>query len=83
MATEQRKVPVSRRALIGRINRRLKDDDLCLKVTRGEGRARQELGEYYVINVRYGCVTWANVDLESEGREHGALREWEELRNDE
>ena len=82
MAKQLAKVPISRRALIGRINRRLRGDDLCLKTTRGEGRARRELGEYYVINVRYGGIVWANVDLESEGREHGALRDWEELRED-
>ena len=41
----KQKVPVSMRAVIQRINRKLTDDDEVLKTTRGE-RARFDLGDY-------------------------------------
>jgi len=48
--TQRQKVPITMRALIQRINRKLRDDDTMLKITRGE-RWRHDLGDCYVVNV--------------------------------
>jgi hypothetical protein len=49
-----------------------------MRVTRGT-RARFDLGDYYVINVRISGVVAKDIDLEDLGRETEALRPWERL----
>ena len=71
-------VPVGKRALIARINRTLKKDDEMLKATRGE-RARSDLGDYYIIDVRGNLILHKDVDLEDLGRELGVLKGVEHL----
>jgi hypothetical protein len=73
------KVPVTVRALIARINRKLKASDEVLKATRGEGRARQEFGDFYVLDFNRNAVMQKNVDPEQLGRELGVLKPWEEV----
>lgn len=72
------KVPVSERALIQRINRKLKADWRQLKTTRGV-RAREDLGYFYVLDTRRNFIIDHHVDLETFGRVLGALAESEEL----
>lgn len=76
------KVPVSERALIGRINRKLRDRDPSetevLRKARGS-LAKSQVGEFYVINASRGSLLQAHVDLESFARELGALQPFEEL----
>jgi hypothetical protein len=72
------KVAVSLRALIGRINRKLRSDDEVLKITRG-GRAQIDLGDFYTLDVRQNFVIERDVDPESFGRKLGVLQQWEEL----
>lgn len=74
---------VSRRALIQRIRRRLAHDDMALKITRGWGRARQELGDYYVIDARSNCVVEKHVDLEELARDKFVLQPREKVRDEE
>lgn len=82
--TKTMTVPVSKRALIQRINRKLRadadGDSLANRVhaTRG-GRARQELGEYYLLHTRQNRILEADVDLEAFGRKVKALEPWEQL----
>jgi hypothetical protein len=72
-------VPVSLRAVIGRINRKLKPEYLQLKVTRG-ARARQEFGDFYVLNVYENRIMQNMLwDPEALGRELGVLAEWESV----
>jgi hypothetical protein len=80
MAAKQNTVPVSKRALIQRINRQLVSEERQLKAARG-ARAKQDLGDYYVLNTRSNSVMYQykDVDLEKLGREVGALREFETL----
>jgi hypothetical protein len=73
---EQQTVPVSTRALVRRINRKLVPQGYFLRAARG-ARARQELGDYYVVEMQYGGTWPTHVDLEDLGREEGALKEWE------
>ena len=72
------KAPVSTRALIQRINRKLATEQQQLKATRGE-RWRTELGDYYIIDANHNFVIAQHVDLEKLGRELECLPKWEKL----
>ena len=74
----KQKVPVSMRAVIQRINRKLADDDEVLKTTRGE-RARFDLGDYYILDQRRNFIAAKYVDPEELARKIGVLAEWEEV----
>ncbi len=73
------KVPVSMRALIQRINRKLKPELEALKITRGN-QWRPELGDYYVVDLNRNSIIRKDVDPEKIARELGVLRDWEEVR---
>jgi hypothetical protein len=68
-----KKLDVSTRALVQRINRRLKPDNERVK------SGRRYAGQYYVIDFARNWVTSENVDLEALGRELGALEPWEKV----
>lgn len=70
--------PVSKSALIARINRRLRYNDQRLRVARGFW-TQWDLGHYWVQDVRRNLVLRKFVDLEQLGRELGALAESEDL----
>ena len=73
------KVPVSRRALVARINRRLRETELTLRISRPNSRSWAELGEFYLVNDgNHVTGPWVS-DLEAYGREVGALKEYEVL----
>jgi hypothetical protein len=76
-AAEQ-KVPVSTRALIQRVNRKLEAKNMQLKATRGM-RAIADLGEFFVIDASRNFVVDKYVNIEELGRKVGALQPWEEL----
>lgn len=76
MATS--KVSVSKRALLQRINRVLKKDDEVVRASRG-ARAKQDLGDFYAINLRRNFLADSNVDLEKLGRKLDVLKPWENL----
>lgn len=66
------KIPVSPRALIQRINRKLRDENEVVRAARGE-RAKQQLGDFYRLDVDRNAVVQTDVDLEELGRELGVL----------
>ena len=72
------KAPVSRRALIQRLNRKLVKDGLTLKKTSGK-RAKSDLGEYFVLDLKRNSAAELHVDLEKLGRKHGVLEAWERM----
>jgi hypothetical protein len=73
-ATDNR-VPVSRRALIQRINRKLSYK--TLKTARG--RYATKLGRHYIIDEYNDASTCQFVDLEKLGRQLGVLRGYERV----
>lgn len=79
---KRQKVPVSVRAVIQRINRKLKPDLEQLKVTRGGELLRLDLGDYYILNFNHNWIAHKHVDPEKLGRELGVLQEWEEVVGD-
>jgi len=93
--TTTKKVPVTRRALIARINRKLAHDNKQLCASRSVGEL-QNLGAYYVLDTHgnevvdsaasgstaYGCTKdskRAKDWLLFQARELDVIGEWEEL----
>lgn len=76
MSAKRATVPVSERALLQRINRKLRQQGKMLKVTRGE-RAAQDLGRCYIVNVNQNYVVSKDCDPEDVGRELGVLADYE------
>jgi hypothetical protein len=75
------RIPITERALVQRINRKLMHvgrHGRTLRKSRGLG-ALQNLGEYYVLDFDTNFVIDKDVDLEYFGRELGCLAEWEYL----
>jgi hypothetical protein len=70
----KKKIPVSERAAVQRINRALKPDDRMLK--KGRGRIR---GQYYVVDFAHNWVVHENVGIPALANELGVLAEWEEV----
>jgi hypothetical protein len=73
------KIPVSERALIARINRKLAQDDEGeeLRKSRSEYMKR-EWGTYYIVNTRLNIIKgWKLFDLEELAKEYDALKPYE------
>lgn len=71
--TRDMRKPVSMRALIARINRKLKPEFKALKATRG-ARAKLDFGDYYVVEYNHNFIDAAHVDPEGWGRDLGFWR---------
>ena len=78
MAKSQ-KVKVSERALLARINRKLQPGGEVMKRCRESSRAHDELGDYYLVNLRRGAVADKHIALEAYGRVMKLLQDYEEL----
>ena len=76
--TKGTKRPVTTRAVLQRINRKLKSEMEQLCAARGE-RMQQELGRYHVINFRMNAVAHKHVDPEELARKLGVLRPYEAM----
>jgi hypothetical protein len=79
---------VSERALIARINRKLKKDNQALKRARGvtDGRRllpNSNLGWYYTVDFMRNWIIHTHINLEQYGRELEVLEGWEKLEEDE
>lgn len=69
-------VPVTSRALLARVNRRLAQEGRTVKKSPPASKAFQELGAYYLINGRKGLIG-TDIDLEAFARELGCLQTYE------
>jgi hypothetical protein len=77
--TSAARVPVSERALVARINRKLKPESKQLRRTRGE-RAIREHGYYHIIDWNLNVVLgYQDLNIETLGRELGVLKAWERV----
>ena len=72
-------VPVSERALMARVNRKLRDNDEVLRHAAELSRAWSNLGSYYTVNVRINGVTRSHIDIEELARELGCLKPYERV----
>jgi hypothetical protein len=76
-----KKTPVTARAVIQRINRKLKADLQALKISRTE-KARLDCGDYFILDYRKNYLIEHDVDIEAKARELGVLRPWEAVANE-
>ena len=74
----RKKNPVSTRAVIARINRRLAKDDRQLRRNRGAW----SVGDYYIINMTGNYIDSQNVDLNDLAEELDVLKRYERLVED-
>ena len=74
-----RKVPITERALIQRINRKLAQDDKRLLVSKPSSRWLDTTGRHYLVDVSRNANIDYHVDIEALGRELNVLRDWEQL----
>ncbi len=78
MATSQ-KVIVSERALVARINRKIKGEELQLKKCREGSRGFSTLGEYYTVDFSRNTVSDSQIDLSDYAKKLGVLADHEVL----
>ncbi len=69
-------VPVSRRALIPRINRKLAHENKVLRATRRRGY-KAILGDYYIVNNNFNAITATHCDPAKLAKELGVLADYE------
>jgi hypothetical protein len=74
MAALERRLNVTRRALVQRINRHLRKRNEALRSTRGANT-----GEYYRVDISRNVLIEERVALEKLGRELGVLAPYERL----
>ena len=75
--TKATRVPVTTRAIIQRINRKLRREDKMLKKPRGAWT--YDLGDYYIVDIRRNLLDDVRVDPETLARELGVLQDYEEV----
>jgi hypothetical protein len=81
MRMVREKVPVSLRAVLQRINRKLAKEEEVLKKTRGQA-ALADVGAYYVLNWRRNTIEQWHVDPTTLAQQLGALAGWETVKED-
>jgi hypothetical protein len=74
--------PLSRRAVIQRVNRILKPRLETLRTWR-HSDIRYKAGDLYHLDLNHNCIISLTVDLESFARELGAMQKWETIIEDE
>jgi hypothetical protein len=82
----EQKALISERALVRRVNRRLKAENHQMKRTRGFWDSNHfhhyedtNLGRFYVVDLLRNFVVDYHIDLARYARDLGAMAEWEEL----
>ena len=68
--------PVTLRALLQRLNRKLAKEGEVLKTLRGQ-RYANDLGRYYIVNLDRKAIDTTDVDPVALGRALGVLAAWE------
>jgi hypothetical protein len=76
LAKQTKTAPVSMRALITRINRKLRDDGEVLKAARSE-RVASSVGLFFTV--RRNKIASQGVNPEALARELGVLSDWEHV----
>jgi len=81
MAKRPALVPITRRALITRVNRKLAENDEQLMVTRGD-TPKIAIGDFWVRDNHKNCVIGKHIDLEEFARKIGVLADYEKLEDE-
>jgi len=72
------KVPVSERAILMRLKRKLEREGLILKQCHPKSRWIRDLGELYTVDMN-NCIDRTNLNLEMLIEEEGILKGYEEF----
>lgn len=72
-----KKVPVSERAILARINRKISGEGRIIRKCRENSSGFSYLGRYHEVDVYKNTVTATHVDLESWAKEEGVLKDYE------
>lgn len=72
-----RQVPVTERAVVQRVNRKLAAERVRLHKCRDGGRWESQLGTWYVVDLDVNGIAQTHVDLETYARELDVLAAWE------
>jgi hypothetical protein len=72
------KVPVTERALLQRINRKLAPEWQAVRKLRGDSHVH-DLGRFYGLDTYRNTIEATHIDLEAWGRELGVLAPYEAL----
>ena len=75
------KTTISRPALMARINRKLKHQSEQLRAARSE-RARQDVGDFFIVNTDHNYLARHHVDPEALARKLGVLADWEKVNHE-
>lgn len=73
--------PLSRRAVIQRVNRILKPRMEALRTWRTSD-IRYKAGDLYHLDLNRNCILNLNVDLEDFARKLGAMQKWETIKEE-
>lgn len=80
MSTKTQKVNVSPRALLARINRKLRPENRAVRQCRPPpSRDWSNLGDYYAVDFEVNCVCDKHIDLGALGKRLGVLKPYEAL----
>jgi hypothetical protein len=71
------KVPITKRALLQRLNRVLKPSAKLLK--KAKATQARLMGEFYVVDTKRNAIAQKKVNVEKLGRKHKVLAPWEEV----
>ncbi len=73
------KAPVTPRALLARINRKLAKDYEAVRCCREDARGFRDLGRYYLLNTYQNRIIDTHLDLKDFARSHECIRVHEAL----
>jgi hypothetical protein len=79
MTTAETKIPLTKRALIQRINRKLKGQDERLQACRRNSRWWRDLGDYYIVDLDRNSIAATHIDFQKYASEIGVLQPFEEV----
>jgi len=72
------RLKITERALLQRINRKLKSEGEQLRTARSQN-VETSVGRYYIVDLERNVIAYQHVDPEALGRKLGAIQPWEEL----
>lgn len=73
------KAPITTRAVIQRINRKLKPGMRCVRVCRPNSRWWNNLGDFYVVDFDANIILDSHIDPEAYGRDLGVVKPFEQV----
>jgi hypothetical protein len=79
MVKAEKRVPVTERAIIQRINRKFATEKgkASRQLKKSKGSIKEHIGDFYILDPTAGGITTRFVDVEKLARQLGVLADWE------